>query len=324
MDHPAVQSPSLRPQLRDVRGRVYKPALGPGLKSVLIVLFVLTALLGVTGVYLCAIRYVEWATAKTYTNQFTLWMVLLHIVGGLVFVVPFLIFGFTHWFTAWKRKNRLAVRLGITLFLVGNLVVLSGLALIQLSGWLQLPTGSLGRILVYLLHLATPIFAVVLYVMHRRAGPDIKWSWGVGLGAVVVVFVAAMIAMHMQDPRQWYAQGSKEGAKYFEPSKTRTTNAKFIPAKALMKDEYCLKCHKDIYNDHIHSAHKFSSFSNPTYLFSVQETRQAGMKRDGNVKGSRRCAGCHDPVPFLSGSFEDPRQDPRYNAARDRQLLARL
>ncbi|HBI46607.1 MAG TPA: hypothetical protein DDY78_27705 [Planctomycetales bacterium] len=321
MNNPTVQSPPLRPHLRDARGRAYTPALGPALKALLIVLFILTALLSVTGVYLGAIRFVEWQAAKTYTNQFTLWMVLAHIVGGLVFVAPFLIFGFTHWATAWKRKNRLAVRLGITLFIVGNLVVVSGLALIQLSGWLQLPTGSIGRILVYILHLATPVFAAILYIMHRRAGPDIKWSWGGGFGVVVVVFVAAMIVMHMQDPRQWYAQGSKDGEKYFEPSKTRTTDAKFIPAKALMMDAYCLKCHKDIYNDHIHSAHKFSSFSNPTYLFSVQETREAGRKRDGNVQGSRWCAGCHDQVPFLSGSFEDPRQDPHYDAGRDQDRV---
>ena len=33
------------------------------------------------------------------------------------------------------------------------------------------------------------------------------------------------------------------------------------------------------------------------------------MKRDGNVRGSRFCAGCHDPVPFFSGAFDDPKFD---------------
>ena len=33
------------------------------------------------------------------------------------------------------------------------------------------------------------------------------------------------------------------------------------------------------------------------------------LKRDGNVQGSRFCAGCHDPVPFFSGAFDDPQFD---------------
>ena len=27
------------------------------------------------------------------------------------------------------------------------------------------------------------------------------------------------------------------------------------------------------------------------------------------VKASRWCAGCHDPVPFFSGAFDDPKFD---------------
>jgi tetratricopeptide (TPR) repeat protein len=33
------------------------------------------------------------------------------------------------------------------------------------------------------------------------------------------------------------------------------------------------------------------------------------LERDGNVQASRWCAGCHDPVPFLSGAFDDPKFD---------------
>ena len=33
------------------------------------------------------------------------------------------------------------------------------------------------------------------------------------------------------------------------------------------------------------------------------------MKRDGSVKASRWCAGCHDVVPFFSGAFDDPNFD---------------
>ena len=74
-------------------------------------------------------------------------------------------------------------------------------------------------------------------------------------------------------------------------------------------EKYCLECHKDVFDSYIHSAHKFSSFNNPFYLFSIRQTREVGMKRDGSVRISRWCAGCHDPVPFFSGAFDDPKFD---------------
>ena len=76
-----------------------------------------------------------------------------------------------------------------------------------------------------------------------------------------------------------------------------------------MNDEYCTRCHQDIYNNWFHSAHHFSSFNNPAYLYAVRETRKKVMERDGTVQASRWCAGCHDVVPFFSGAFDDPNYD---------------
>jgi tetratricopeptide (TPR) repeat protein len=309
MSETSIKPAPSRPLLRDAMGRPYEPAIKAYLKPVLFVVFAATALLGVTGVYLLSIRLLEWWRAQTYTNQFTLWMFLAHVGVGVAITLPFLYFGLSHYLTARHRKNRPAVRLGIALFLSGIVVVVSGLALIQLTGMPQLPVGTWARTIVYLLHAAVPVAAVVLYVLHRRAGPDIKWGYGIGWGIGVAVFVGAMVWLHSQDPRQWYAQGPKEGERYFEPSKARTATGNFIPAETLMMDEYCMKCHEDIYKDHLHSAHKFSSFNNPPYRFSVRETRKVGMERDGHTRGSRWCAGCHDLVPFFSGAFDDPNFD---------------
>jgi tetratricopeptide (TPR) repeat protein len=298
-----------RPKLLDRRKNVYEPAIGPRLKVLLFFIFACVAVLGATGVYLLAIRFLEWVRAQTYTNQFTLGMFLAHSVIGVLLVVPFLLFGLTHLATARHRPNRLAVRLGLALFVTSLAVGVTGLALIQLEGLPQLPTGTVARVVTYLLHLVAPVVAVVFYVLHRRAGPDIQWRWGYAWGGAVGVFVLVMMALHTQDPRQWYAQGPKEGEQYFEPSKTRTADGNFIPAAALMMDAYCLKCHADIYHSWFHSAHHFSSFNNPPYRFSVRETRKVALERDGNTRPSRWCAGCHDPVPFLSGAFDDPNFD---------------
>jgi tetratricopeptide (TPR) repeat protein len=275
------------------------------LKILLFFTFACVALLGATGVYLVAIRLLESIHKITYTNQFTLWMFLAHVVVGVILVIPFLVFGLSHYATARHRKNRLAVKLGLSLFASGIVVGISGLALIQLEGMPQLPTGTLSRSIVYFLHVLVPVGAVALYVLHRRAGPDIQWKWGFAWGGAVAAFVAAIMVLHSTDPRKWYARGSPEGERYFEPSKSRTRTGNFIPAEALMMDSYCLKCHPNAYNDWFHSAHHFSSFNNPPYLFSVRETRKVSLQRDGEVRASRWCAGCHDPVPFFSGQFDN-------------------
>ena len=112
-----------------------------------------------------------------------------------------------------------------------------------------------------------------------------------------------------QDPRSWYAVGPESGTKYFEPSLARTATGNFIPAASADERHYCKKCHADVHAQWSDSVHRFSSFNNPPYLASVTETREVALKRDGNVQASRWCAGCHDPVPFFSGAFDDPKFD---------------
>jgi tetratricopeptide (TPR) repeat protein len=296
-------------RLRDRKGLPYVPAVGPRLKVLLYVIFALVAVLGATGIYLLSVRVLEAARGATYTNAFTIAIFMVHVVIGVLLILPFVFFGSVHLTTARQRKNRPAVRLGILLFAVSIVVGVSGLALIQLTGLPQLPTGTVGRNVAYYLHVLMPVAAVLLYTLHRRAGPDIRWRWGLSWGLAVAVFVAAMGAMHFQHPKDWYRQGPREGELYFQPSAVHTDTGQFISAGTLMMDDYCLKCHHDVYNGWFHSAHHFSSFNNPPYLFSVRETRQVSLKRDGNMRAARWCAGCHDPVPFLSGAFDDPNFD---------------
>lgn len=288
----------------------YEPAIKPWLRPLLWATFAGFAFLGATGAYLAGISFLNWyRTGALYTTPFTFWMFLAHGGIGLVGVLPFLVFGVTHYATSRKRPNRKAVRLGLLVFGLGIATIVTGLALFQLDGLPQLPTGTLSRSIVYWLHVAVPVMAVAAYIGHRKAGPRIKWGYGKAWGGIVAVLLVVMTVMHGYDPQAAARVGSVEGVQYFEPSQVRTGDGKFIPAESLMNDQYCVSCHADIAKDHLHSAHKFSSFNNPAYLFSVKETREMGLKRDGHVKSSRWCAGCHDPVPFLSGQFDDPKFD---------------
>lgn len=285
----------------------YVRAVGPRLRVLLFFIFGLVAILGANSAYLVSITLLEKSTGLAYQNYFYQYMFLVHLALGLLLLLPFVAFGICHINNAWSRSNRRAVRVGLALFSVSLVLLFSGVALMRVEGFaIKNPNV---RSAVYWAHVITPLLAVWLYILHRLAGPRIKWRVGLGWAAVVGAVVIGMVLLHSQDPRRWNVAGPKEGEKYFLPSFARTATGNFIPARTLMLDDYCLDCHKDTYQRWSHSAHHFSSFNNPAYLFSVRETRQVSLARDGHVRASRWCAGCHDVVPFFSGAFDDPKFD---------------
>ena len=288
--------------------KVYTPPIGKRLKRLLFVVFALLSLLCANSLYLATITFLEWQRGETYQNQFYMAMFLGHVVLGIIFLLPFVAFGLIHMLTARKRKNKRAIRVGYALFAVSLVVLGTGLLLVRVGDVFDLKHPST-RSIVYWVHVVCPVVTIWLYWLHRLVGQKIKWKLGIAYGAIAIASVALMVSMHTQDPREWNKIGSIDGVKYFEPSLARTSNGAFISAKNLDNDEYCLKCHPDAYKSWNHSAHRFSSFNNPAYLASVRETREVSLKRDGDVKASRWCAGCHDPVPFFSGAFDDPKFD---------------
>ena len=303
---PTDPSPAVLASRARAPGAKYVSAIQPWLRPLLWLTFAGFALLAATGTYLAAVSVMNAARpGGSSTTPFTFWMFLAHGAVGLLGTLPYLVFGFAHYFTSRNRKNRRAVRLGLIVFALGVVTIVTGAALFQFDGLPQLPTGTAGRSVAYWLHVLTPVACVLAYVGHRKAGPKIRWRYGRAAVAFTAVAIGVMGYLHNYDPRAAGRLESKDGLKYFEPSNARTADGKFIDAKVLMNDSYCVQCHADIANDHLHSAHKFSSFNNPAYLASVKETREVGMKRDGNVKASRWCAGCHDPAPFFSGQFDN-------------------
>ena len=288
--------------------RVVRKAIGPRLRIVFNVMLILLALIGANSAYLVGVKALEWWTAQTYQDYFYICMFLMHIVVGVLIVVPFLVFGILHMQNTKDRKVRRTVNIGYALFSVCVVILISGFALVRIEGLLDLkhPTA---RAAMYWAHVACPVVGLWLYFLHRLVGPKMRWKSGLAYGGLAGAAAVAMVLLQSQDPRQWNAVGPKEGTQYFEPSLTRTSSGNFIPAKTLDMNQYCVKCHEDSHKEWADSVHRFSSFNNPTYLASVAETREVAMARDGNVKASRFCAGCHDPVPFFSGAFDDPEFD---------------
>ena len=289
-------------------------AIGPRLRLLLYFIFGLVAILAANSVYLSAITFLEWLKTDpntTYQNWFYMVMFGTHLGLGLLIVLPIVIFGMVHIKNAHDRPNRRAVQVGYLLFFTALAVLVTGLLLTRIDIFHFKNVGLKDprlRSIAYWAHVITPILGIWLYILHRLAGPRIKWRVGLRWGAAVGVLTVGMVLLHSAHPRKNQV-GSVEGKKYFNPSLARTASGNFIPARTLMMDNYCLNCHQDAYNDWFHSAHHFSSFNNKPYLFSVRETRQVSLKRDGNVKAARWCAGCHDVVPFFSGAFDNPNYD---------------
>ena len=294
--------------------RTYIPAVGPRLRVLMWSVFLLVAVLGANSAYLGGVTFLSWSSGRTYENWFYMLMFAGHLVLGLLLVLPFIAFLSVHLLNTRFRKNKRAIRVGYALLAASLAVLVTGVLLMRVdvggstSAALVIKNAAT-RSFIYWAHVAAPLSCLWLYWLHRLAGPKIRWKLGVSYLVATSVAAGGMILMHNQDPRRWNQAGPKEGEKYFTPSLARTSTGNFIPAEALMNDAYCLKCHADAYQGWFHSSHHFSSFNNPAYLASVRETRDVSFKRDGNVQASRWCAGCHDPVPFLSGAFDDPKFD---------------
>lgn len=302
MHESQLDSSSAAHEVRRVAGTI-----SPRMRKLFHALLVMVALLVANAAYLAAITALEWLTGKTYQDYFYQYMFLGHLVLGILFIVPFLIFGISHLGLARKRRNRRAVKIGYALFTISLVSLFSGVLLTRAGGFdLKQP---FTRSLVYWMHVICPLLALWLYWLHRLAGPRIQWRLGVSYLGVLSLAVGLMVWGQFQDPRIWFAVGPQSGEEYFKPSLARTATGKFIPAEALMNDQYCKRCHADVHASWEQSVHRLSSFNNPPYLASVNETRQVALKRDGNVQAARWCAGCHDPVPFFSGAFDDPEFD---------------
>jgi len=292
---------------REDRRRRWTAPLG-GLRGLIWIVFALFAILVVNSVYLVGIRVLGLTTGESYENWFYLTMFLAHLVLGAAIILPIVVFGILHMRRVHDHPNRRAVTAGYALWIAALVVLLTGVVLVRIEGLIDIRDPAI-REIAWWAHVLVPLVVIWLFILHRLAGRRIRWGVGLAWAVVAIAFAVVMVSMQSQDPRQWNVTGNEAGDQYFFPSLARTVSGDFIPAAVLDNDEYCLECHADIHDSWMHSVHRFSSFNNPVYLASVSETRDVAMDRDGDVSASRFCAGCHDPVPFFSGAFNDPEYD---------------
>ena len=283
------------------------PVLNARLGRLLGVVILLFSLLALNSVYLAAISLLEAFSGEVQQNYFYLLMFLLHLALGLLITLPLIVFAVAHMRRAWRRPNRYAVRAGMGLFFTALVLLISGFLLTRFN-FFEINDPQVRRI-GYWLHVISPLLVVWLFVLHRLAGPPIHWKSGLRWSLVTIGFAAVMVVLQATLP----ADRSAGKTAAFPPSLAIIEGSEAIPAEHLMTDAACAKCHAEIAKTHEQSMHRFSSFNNPAYKFSVEEAREVVLQRDGTLQASRFCAACHDQVPLLSGQFDKTDYDTEHN-----------
>ncbi len=152
--------------------RIPPAVVGPALRRLLTVVFLLFALLSVNSLYLGAVTFAEFVTGAAYQDYFYLLMFLVHLALGLLLILPLVLFGALHLRRAIHRPNRYAVRAGLSLYATALLLLGSGIVLTRF-GFFEVNDPGI-RAAAYWLHLLTPVLAAWLFVLHRLAGPRLR------------------------------------------------------------------------------------------------------------------------------------------------------
>ncbi|MDZ4729856.1 MAG: multiheme c-type cytochrome [Xanthomonadales bacterium] len=302
---PVGQEDSARPPMKS---RPPAASLAPRMFWLLLV--TAFALLAVSGAYLGVVTLLEWSLDQELEDYLYQLIFIAHLAVGVLVVVPLLCFAVVHVKRAWYRRNPAARTLGVAILLVSLMLLLTGL-LVSRLGVFEAVTPQLRQQL-YWLHLICAALLVPVFLWHRLRGHKrIDWRMGgrvmLASGATGILILAAALAIWTPEPVPEPAQpGSIED---FDLSLAKTASGRLIEPEILMRNDYCLDCHQESHEGWMASAHRFSSFNNPAYAFSVRELRTQLIAEGKPLDGVMFCAACHDPVPLFAGMLRDPGYD---------------
>ena len=262
------------------RNGPHRPVIGVRLRRVLFGVLLLCSLLLINSAYLSALTVLEYVSGEIYQDRYYQYMFLAHLVLGLMLIGPLILYGVLHWRNAWHRPNRRAVAAGLTTFAFAVLVLVTGILLMRGLPWFEI-TAESSRRWVYWLHIALPLLSIWMFVLHRLAGKRLRLrSGGVVVCAMLLTAAATVSYYH-------YAAKPEATLTHFEPALTVLQTSEPLDLELMMDNAYCAECHGDVHASWQASAHHLSSFNNPAYEFSVNESRAVFLERDGDVKAAR-------------------------------------
>ena len=249
----------------------------------------------------------ERSTALVYMSN-----VLLHIVLGLLFVLPSVVFVALHVAKMPIRRNWKAAGAGLLTAASLLLLLSTGIGLVVLG------SSAEGGIILHL-HIAAVFSTVGAFGLHVSMKRGVRYQfleWKTGLkegwrralrhplsvtvlagcGAMILVVVASLAN------RGGRVFSSSVEGDPLSSAQAVLAHADYLEDDALNGSETCGQagCHPDVVAQWEASAHRFSSFNNPYYRKSIE----AMVERSGNDP-ARWCASCHDPLVLFTGRFAD-------------------
>jgi tetratricopeptide (TPR) repeat protein len=284
-------------------------ALTPRLRRLLRVILIAFVLMIWNSLWLLVSTASGRVTGVSTESLLTIWIFLLHVVLGLLLVVPVVVYGFCHLLRARRSPNFNARRVGYVLFASSLLLLLSGIVLLRVEAIPNPFDSGDDRDVVWWIHVLIPVVIIWLFIAHRMVGPRLRWRVGGRWAIATVVFMVFAVLFNVVVMPGTLPAWNDDlvVSPPLGGSMSRISGASSIISVADMTAiENCVECHPDVHAGWSNSAHRFSSFDNPVYAASVRSTRESD---DSNGGMSTFCAGCHDPVLLVSGGFEDPRLD---------------
>ncbi|MEE2680946.1 MAG: multiheme c-type cytochrome [Planctomycetota bacterium] len=275
-------------------------AVTPRLRRILRWVLLGFGLMVIDSLYLLGVRFLDWLESGGSDTLLSIWAFLLHVILGLILVIPVIVYGIGHMRRARRSPNRNARRVGYVLFLAALVLLVSGVLLLRIDGLPALFASAEQHDIVWWIHVLVPLVVIWLFIAHRMVGPRLDWARGARWAGGTIVSLVALFVIH--------ESAQIRGSGTVIPFDGPLTNAALlghdsIPVSALTSIEGCVECHPDAHSSWSSSAHRFSSFDNPVYAATVRETRKVDPQL------STFCASCHDPVLLASGSLDDVRLD---------------
>lgn len=261
----------------------------------------------------CLTGFSIWLLPFSVANQV---VVLLHTVGGLVFVVPYAWYQIRHWhryrdrpMTHIKLSGYFSMVATVAAGVSGLILTYQALFQTRISyAWDQVHIiTTLALVAAALPHVLSVILRDVrarrldamrpIIQAEKQFGGNVLFMVGT-LSAIVGLLVYAYVPVDMNNqlPADYALPHGPDSA--FAPSLARTVTGGAVDPRMLGNSQSCgsAGCHKDIYDEWAPSAHRYSAMD-PLFR-SIQ-------RRMGEQKGpvaTRYCGGCHDPISLFSGS----------------------
>jgi hypothetical protein len=252
-----------------------------------------------------------WLLPFSVPNQI---LVLIHTVGGLAFLVPYLIYQGRHWWIYKSRQWSHYMVTGYVAFVVVMLCCLSGV-IVTVQALFAARISyfwDLVHIITTLAIVAFLVPHVVLLLLRDRKGTsretqevlgaEKRWVGGPVAWTIAGFVIVAVLSL-VYSPVAWnneFPEGYEveEGAGPFTPSLATTVTGGAYDDRSLTGSEGCgtSGCHEEIYNEWAVSAHRWSSMD-PAFQV-IQEV----MAKQNGPKATRYCGGCHDPASLFSGT----------------------